>query len=314
MKSKGRLLFVDLEKAFDKVDRHRLPRALQERCRDDQDRHLVALIRSLLSNTKALFGEHLVETTTGVPQGGVLSPLLFNLYMEEALKTQEHLWRAATSQRLLAYADDLVIQGKDLAEIEEFIVELERLDEDWSLTVNHAKSEVLAVNDKDVTIVRRIKQVPLVRYLGVTIAQDNKLIVSNNKAAAFKYLGYIKSRLRSTSLDVKAALAQAYSKSLLLYFGVPLLAADLLKPAQVEAWEKEALRQLHLLPCDLKRSAIVNLTELSRPLTELLKERTEAVRRASDNQQRLSFPRSERQMADRTPKPPRTYIPRILAS
>ena len=36
-------------------------------------------------------------------------------------------------------------------------------------------------------------------------------------------------------------LAQAYSKSLLLYFGVPLLAADLLKPAQVEAWEKEAL-------------------------------------------------------------------------
>ena len=63
---------------------------------------------------------------------------------------------------------------------------------------------------------------------------------------------------------------------------MPLLAADLLKPAQVEAWEKEALRQLHLLPCDLKRSAIVNLTELGRPLKELLKERMEAVRRASD--------------------------------
>jgi RNA-directed DNA polymerase len=97
MRSKGRLLFVDLEKAFDKVDRHRLLRVLQDRCTNDQDRHLVELIRGLLSNTKALFGDHLVETTTGVPQGGVLSPLLFNLYMEEALKTKERLWHAATN-------------------------------------------------------------------------------------------------------------------------------------------------------------------------------------------------------------------------
>ncbi len=92
MRNKGRLLFVDLEKAFDKVDRHKLLHVLQERCKNDQDRHLVDLVRGLLSNTKALFGEHLVETTTGVPQGGVLSPLLFNLYMEEALKTKELLW------------------------------------------------------------------------------------------------------------------------------------------------------------------------------------------------------------------------------
>ncbi len=48
---------------------------------------------------------------------------------------------------------------------------------------------------------------PLVRYLGVTIAQDNKIVIGNNKAAAFKYLSYIKSRLRTASLDIKAALA-----------------------------------------------------------------------------------------------------------
>jgi hypothetical protein len=159
-----------------------------------------------------------------------------------------------------------VIASRDLTEAELLIEELESLDEGWSLSINHAKSEILAISDTDAAPVRRIKQVPLVRYLGVTIAHSDKTTVSTNKAAAFKYLGYIKSRLRSTSLDVMAALAQAYSKSLLLYFGVPLLAADLLKPVQVEAWEKEALRQLHLLPCDLKRSAIVNLTELGRPL------------------------------------------------
>ncbi len=129
---------------------------------------------------------------------------------------------------------------------------------------------MLAASEQDTTAIRGIEQVNIVKYLGVSIARDDKTTVSSNKAATIKYLGYIKSRLRSSSLDVKAALAQAYSKSLLLYFGVPLLAADLLKPTQVEAWEKEALRQLHLLPCDLKRSAIVNLTELGRPLKDLL--------------------------------------------
>ena len=64
---------------------------------NEEDKHLVGLIRSLLSNTKAIFGSTLVDTNTGVPQGGVLSPLLLNIYLEEALKTKEHLWKAANS-------------------------------------------------------------------------------------------------------------------------------------------------------------------------------------------------------------------------
>ena len=107
----------------------------------------------------------------------------------------------------MAYADELVIQGKDLEELGNLINELEDLDEVWNLTVNHNKSEILVVNETDMSPVKGIKQVPIVRYLGVSIANDDKTVVSRNKAAVFKYMAYIKGRLRSTSLDVKAALA-----------------------------------------------------------------------------------------------------------
>ncbi len=57
MRHKGRLLFVDLEKAFDKVDRHQLLAILQRRCKSEHDHHLVHVLRSLLTNTKEIFGE-----------------------------------------------------------------------------------------------------------------------------------------------------------------------------------------------------------------------------------------------------------------
>ena len=129
----------------------------------------------------------------------------------------------------MAYADDLVIQGKDLDELGNLISELESLDKDWNLTVNHSKSEILAVKENDDRLIKEIRQVQIVKYLGVSIAKEDKTVISKNKAAVFKYLAYIKGRLRSASLDVKAALAQAYTKSLLLYFGVPLIAAGILK-------------------------------------------------------------------------------------
>ena len=45
----------------------------------------------MLNGTKNEYGTNNFDLFLGVPQGGVLSPLLFNVYLDEALKSQETL-------------------------------------------------------------------------------------------------------------------------------------------------------------------------------------------------------------------------------
>ncbi len=110
-----------------------------------------------------------------------MSPLLFNVYLEEALRSKERLWKAATSDRLLAYADDLVIQGKDIDELGEIISDLEGLDKDWNLKVNHNKSEILSQHVEELRTVRGVREVNIVKYLGVNITIETKSLIQKNK-------------------------------------------------------------------------------------------------------------------------------------
>lgn len=180
--------------------------------------------------TTAVIGNYRVETKWGVPQGGVLSPVLFNVYLEEALKSKQNLWKAALKGHLVAYADDMVICTSSEEELKVMISELEQLDTLWGIKMNLNKSEILSGGasnrPEDIAGVRRVQEV---KYLGVVIARDDKEMVNKNRAAVGKYLSFIKGKMRSASLDVKAALMQAYVKSLIVYFGTPLLAAGKVK-------------------------------------------------------------------------------------
>ena len=78
-----------------------------------------------------------------------------------------------------------------------------------------------------------------------------------------RYLAAYKGRLRGASLEVKQALLNTFTRSLLIYFASPLIAAEMIKADQVERWEREILRKLHLLPRDIDRKLIVNLVRIA---------------------------------------------------
>jgi RNA-directed DNA polymerase len=104
----GWVLEADIESFFDSVDRGKLQEVLRKRVRDGV---LTRLVGKWL-NAGVMEEGRLWHPESGTPQGGVISPLLANIYLHEVLDEWfERDVRPRLSGRavLLRYADDFVI-------------------------------------------------------------------------------------------------------------------------------------------------------------------------------------------------------------
>ena len=91
---------MDLEKYFDTVNHSKLIQLLSETVKDDK---VVSLIHKYLK-AGVVVNHRFEETEVGTPQGGPLSPLLSNIYLNELdreLRRRDH--------KFVRYADDLMI-------------------------------------------------------------------------------------------------------------------------------------------------------------------------------------------------------------
>lgn len=96
----GWIVDIDLRKFFDTVDQDRLIRLIDKTF---QNSDLTALTRKFITAGVKIDGE-IVKTAVGIPQGGPLSPVLANLYLDQADKELER-----RGLHFTRYADDMLI-------------------------------------------------------------------------------------------------------------------------------------------------------------------------------------------------------------
>jgi group II intron reverse transcriptase/maturase len=133
---------MDIEKFFDTVDHRWLMRCLHERVSDP---NLLRLVGRFLRAGVLEEGRY-YQVDRGTPQGGVLSPLLANIYLHYVLD----LWferrekkRLAGFSQLIRYADDFLVCFQKEVDARAFAERLnERLDK-FGLCISDEKSRVI---------------------------------------------------------------------------------------------------------------------------------------------------------------------------
>jgi RNA-directed DNA polymerase len=136
---------ADLSKYFDTIPHHELLQCVARRVVDGDVLRLVKMWLKVPVEERDEPGRRRMSggqrSTRGTPQGGVISPLLANIYMHRFLRAWRHRDKGrAYRARLITYADDFVIvsRGQAAAALTWTRAVMERI----GLTLNDAKTSI----------------------------------------------------------------------------------------------------------------------------------------------------------------------------
>ena len=145
--------FIDFKSAFDLVNRFAL---LYKLLNYGISGNFFAVIRSMFKNASSRVkwnGElgNIFENVNGVLQGGVMSPTLFNLFVEDLSSYLDNSKGVTIGDRKidhLFFADDLVLLSETNTGLQSLINSLEIFCSQWHMVVNLTKTKVMVFQKK----------------------------------------------------------------------------------------------------------------------------------------------------------------------
>jgi group II intron reverse transcriptase/maturase len=167
---------ADLSKYFDTIPHDKLQIALQQRIADPR---MLKLITKWLKVSVYEDGQYKSgkDNHTGTPQGGVISPLLANIYLhlvDRIVNNAQSLF-SKHGVKMVRYADDFVLMGRMLPE--EVIDKLKSLLHRMGLSLNEDKTRKLDARTDNFS------------FLGFTIRYDKDI-----KGRDFRYWNIVPSK------------------------------------------------------------------------------------------------------------------------
>ena len=255
------LVFVDLQKAYDSVPLVKLWEALNK---SGFSGGLVNAIKEFYNGTYARIKTHGglspgFFVTKGLKQGCCLSPTLFKIYLETALKE----WKRKCANMgvpledggtlyTLCFADDQVVVAQDEEDADYMtrkLVEEYRL---WGLDVSVSKTEKLVIGGDQQGIEledgRYINGCEEYKYLGVWLTQDGKFdrAIRERNLQGRKAIAMLNGVLwdQRISKENKRRIYNAIVKSIITYgsevWQLKKRSEDILRATEMDFWRRSA--------------------------------------------------------------------------
>jgi group II intron reverse transcriptase/maturase len=160
---------ADLSKYFDTIPHDKLEITLKERIADPRVLHLIKLwlkVPIVEENGKYTGGK---SNTKGTPQGGVISPLLANIYMNllDRIVNNPKGYFSKRGIRMIRYADDFILMSKHIQQ--EAIIKAHNYLDRMGLIINTEKSKLVDAKTE------------MFDFLGFTFRYDQSLFSNRGK-------------------------------------------------------------------------------------------------------------------------------------
>ena len=238
---------LDLSKYFDTLNHELLMNMLRQ---EVKDKRLTDLIKKYLKSGVMENGI-VMKTEEGSPQGGNLSPLLANIYLDKFDKEFE-----GRGVKVIRYADDIVLLAKSIRAAERLLgTSTSYLEKKLKLKVNTEKSRAVSVYFN-----------PKFRFLGFAMGRDRKgtyiRVHAKSKKKAKEKLKRLTSRSQGRKLDTVFYKVKVFMRGWLGYYGIAEMKNDM---ERWNEWLRRRIRMYIWKQWKKPRTRVENLKKLGMP-------------------------------------------------
>lgn len=222
------MIFIDFEKAFDRVSHSKLLLKLQPILKNDL---LLAWISAYLSSRRqSVFIDGVrsdsAPVQSGIPQGSVLGPLFFLIFVNDIIQV--------VNVKIRLFADDCILYQEinncsDQVCLNSSLASVEAWCATWQMTMNAKKTVAMSITRKRNPLKfsystggNILSTVSSYKYLGLVITSDLRWNehMSYISKKAMRKLGYLRRSLRQSTQEIRLLAYKTYIRPILEYASV----------------------------------------------------------------------------------------------